>query len=62
MKVKYTQRMDGEWFVIGDKTRLVCCDCGLVHKAKFRVKNKRLEMSAIRLIGETKKYRKKLQK
>ena len=54
--------MDGEWFVIGDKTRLVCCDCGLVHKAKFRVKNKRLEMSAIRLIGETKKYRKKLQK
>lgn len=57
---QYTQRFDNEWFVIGDNTELVCCDCGLVHKVKFRVKNDLLWMKAIRLEGKTKQRRKEV--
>ena len=57
---QYKQRKDNEWFVIGDNTKLVCCDCGLVHKIKFRVKNNLFWMKAVRLEKETKKWRKQL--
>ena len=60
MDKKYTQRLDNEWFIIGDKTEIVCCDCGLVHKIRFRVKDKLLWMKAVRLGGKTKQWRKEI--
>jgi hypothetical protein len=34
---KYTQRFDGEGFAVpnGQKYRIACCDCGLVHDFVF---------------------------
>jgi hypothetical protein len=30
--------VDGEWFPVRHKNyRLVCCDCGLVHRTQFRI-------------------------
>jgi len=49
VKNKFTQRKDNEWFVVGDNTMLKCCDCGLVHKIKFRVKDNLLWMKAKRI-------------
>jgi hypothetical protein len=37
MKSKYTQRKDGEGFIVpsGKLYRIACCDCGLVHDFVF---------------------------
>lgn len=34
---KYEDAVDGEWFAPHmKKLRIMCCDCGLVHKFQFR--------------------------
>jgi hypothetical protein len=50
MRAKYTPRKDGEVFElpVGEKYRLACCDCGLIHDVVFIVKGKRLYMAAQR--------------
>jgi hypothetical protein len=37
MKVRFTQRFDGEGFDVqsGEIHRIACCDCGLVHDFAF---------------------------
>lgn len=37
MAVRYIQRWDNEWVDVTFERSVVCCDCGLVHKEKYRV-------------------------
>jgi hypothetical protein len=36
---RYEQVWDGQWFTLPDEWDLACCDCGLVHKVKSRIKD-----------------------
>ena len=51
--MKYEQRYDGDWFRVTLRGhRLMCCDCGLVHRVEFRIvkhgHGNRIEMRAWR--------------
>ncbi len=60
---RYPQRMDGEWVHWSRKGHLVaCCDCGLVHLFKPRVRNRRVEVSAKRMPKHTGGRRSRLAK
>lgn len=63
-KVKYTQRVDGEGFVVplNQVYRLACCDCGLVHDVvwAYDKKAKLLGMAARRNKRATAQVRRKL--
>ena len=49
MKVrKYKQRVDGEWFRLGRYHKLTCCDCGLTHLFRWRVRKGEVELMAVR--------------
>lgn len=50
MKVRsgYIQRRDGEWFDTEREHKLACCDCGLIHLLKFRVRKGKIQMQATR--------------
>ena len=53
-KSSYVQRVDGEWVHWARTGHLVaCCDCGLVHLMKPRVRNGRVEVQAFRLDRNT---------
>jgi len=39
--------------------RMACCDCGLVHKINFYIQDGELYFRAWRLVGETKKLRRR---
>ena len=50
MKIKYTQRFDGEWIRPTRKNYFIkCCDCGLEHRIDFRIKNRHIEFRAFRI-------------
>lgn len=50
----YTTRADHEWFHIPRHGHLIaCCDCGLVHLFKSRVRNRRVEVKAVRMPKHT---------
>jgi hypothetical protein len=57
--MKYTQVHDGEWFEPkpqrGHKTR--CCDCGLIHRMDFRVRDGKVQIRAVRDKRATKAFR-----
>ena len=58
MKLRWFDRIDGEWFPVKRKDyRIGCCDCGLVHRLRFRLCGNRLEMAAWRDDPETKRRR-----
>ncbi len=49
MPVKYTKQIEGEWFTPRRRGwMLACCDCGLVHRINFRIKNGQIQMQAFR--------------
>lgn len=46
---RYGQIYDGDWVWIPSKDfRLACCDCGLIHKMKFRRRAGKLYMQVFR--------------
>ena len=54
----YEQVHDGEWWLFHEgrsnrRCKIACCDCGLVHQFKIRLRNGRLEMQVNRLPQET---------
>ena len=42
VKVNYEQAYDGEWFqlVLNGDNYDQCCDCGLVHRTKYKIVDK----------------------
>jgi len=49
MKIKYDLPKEGEWiYPVRKGYKFCCCDCGLVHKLDFRIKNRRIQMRAFR--------------
>ena len=67
MGKRYPTRKDGEWFPISIRRghKIMCCDCGLVHFFRVRVKHSGrghdVELSATRLERSTAAARRKLQ-
>lgn len=48
-QVKYQQQKDGDWIrPVRKEYRLVCCDCGVVHRLNFRVRKRHIEFQAFR--------------
>ena len=45
---KVVQRYDGEWFDTERFHKFFCCDSGLAHVARFRVRKGKIEMQVIR--------------
>ena len=62
MKSKITQRYDYEPFEvpIGEKYRLVCCDCSLVHDVVFLIEDGKLFMTAVQNRKSTSQKRRAL--
>lgn len=57
--IKLEQIQDGEWFEPAMKNhKLGCCDCGLVHRVDFRVRDGKVQMRAVRARNYTAKQRK----
>ena len=53
------KRADGEWFRIERKGHIIqCCDCGLVHLVRSRLRGKSIEIAATRLPRNTASARK----
>jgi hypothetical protein len=48
MKDNYDQIWDGEWNFLPKEMNLACCDCGLIHKIKIRVKNNEPQIMFLR--------------
>lgn len=47
--MNYTTRKDHEWFRIPRHGHLIaCCDCGLVHLFKSRLRGRSVEVKAVR--------------
>lgn len=45
----YPKLDDGEWVSpVHRNYRMQCCDCGLVHRINFRIRNGRVELQAFR--------------
>lgn len=38
-KVPVVQIYDGSWYLLSGYVRDVCCDCGMVHDAEFKVED-----------------------
>jgi len=57
--VKYTDRQDGEWFKVDAATKLMCCDCGLVHYVRFKRMKGKLFMQCKRNARATANARRK---
>lgn len=57
-RLSYERPKAGEWIQpIRKGYRLVCCDCGLVHRMDFRIYRGRVQMRAWREEKETDSYR-----
>lgn len=41
---EYEQVYDGQWFDMPDVMNLACCDCGLVHVFRARLKNGQIQI------------------
>lgn len=63
LKDKYYEPQAGEW-VSPRRTgyRLACCDCGLVHRMDFRVKDGKIQFRAFHAKRSTAAIRRKPQK
>ena len=61
--MRYKVRRDHAWFHIPRHGHLVaCCDCGLVHMFKSRVRSGRVEIKAVRLRRNTAARRRGMRK
>ena len=61
-KQKYTfvQIEDGKWYRMSGYTHTECCDCALVHKEEYRIKDGHLEWRAWRDDERTEERRNEL--
>jgi hypothetical protein len=61
--MKYYQQTDGEWVRPTRKGyRIVCCDCGLVHRLNFRLRSRHIEFQAFRdnrATGQIRRHKKR---
>ena len=58
-RLRYKSVKDGEWQQpIKRGYKMVCCDCGLVHRMQFRVFGGRVQLRGWRMVRETAQYRK----
>ncbi len=47
--MKYKQAEDGEWVQpVRRNYKMACCDCGLVHRVDFRIRDGRIQFRAYR--------------
>lgn len=61
-RVQYFQQHDGEWVRQTRRNQLEqCCDCGLVHRLNYRIRNGRIEQQAFRDERRTAGVRRKKQ-
>jgi len=52
--VKYAQVYDGEWVPLPRRgQKIVCCDCGLIHRIDVRVKAGKVQFRAFRDVRAT---------
>lgn len=58
--MKYIKQKNGEWVQpIRRGYKMMCCDCGLVHKMNFRIKRGRIQFQASRDYRATGQARRK---
>ena len=61
--MKYEDVEEGKWVQpIRKGYKLCCCDCGLVHKLIFRIKNKKIQFKVFRdnrATGQIRRHMKK---
>ena len=58
--MSFTIQQDGEWFTVRmRRTRIRCCDCGLVHRVQYRTVRRRLQMRVWRDRRATAQQRRK---
>ena len=61
MNKKYPPTKDGEWIQpIRKGYKIKCCDCGLIHRLNFRVKNGHIQFQAFRdnrATGQVRRYK-----
>lgn len=56
---RYKQAHEGEWEQPNMKSyRMMCCDCGLVHRFEFRIVGRKIQMRAWRDNERTARARK----
>lgn len=58
-KAYYKQIHDGDWLWLARQMDIECCDCGLVHRVKFREEKGKVYWIVRRLIGKTRAERKR---
>lgn len=56
-KVPVVQIYDGSWYLLGSYVRDVCCDCGMVHDAQFKVEDGKIMFRYTVNAAETAKHR-----
>ena len=64
---RYEQVEDGQWWLFHEgrsnrRCKIACCDCGLVHQFRIRMRGGKLYMQANRLPKETGGFRAALQR
>lgn len=60
---RYVVRRDGEWFRIPRHGHdVACCDCGLVHRFKARLRGRSIEINLTRMPRATGGHRAALKK
>lgn len=58
--MRYQQAYEGEWITPRKGYKFGCCDCGLVHRAQFRIRNGRIEWRVWRdnrATGQKRRYK-----
>jgi hypothetical protein len=56
--IAYTRAQDGDWIQPRKRGyRMTCCDCGLVHRLNFRIKDGKIQYQPFRDPEETRKRR-----
>lgn len=55
---RFHQQTDGEWIRPLPGYLMACCDCGLVHRVDFRIKDGEVQFRAFRRVKDTAERRK----
>jgi len=62
-KIVYIKRKNGEWITPQRRGHYIaCCDCGLVHLFKFRIKDKKIQLCAVYNSTATRDRRKQMKR
>jgi hypothetical protein len=59
---KIEQIYDGQWYPADEYPYEACCDCGLVHRIKTRIRNGKVEICATRDNRRTAALRRKMKR